>query len=355
MRIYLGIWIGWHLLMVACSDSSTKDHSGVTSTGNAGDVAGYVVARQGVGLGREQAVVALSSVDSALVVLSDAEGNVVDSMRSNREGAFRFRNISAGDYELTASLAGKKAFLTVTAEEMGAYVSRLQLGETSKWLMDTLPVGIYSALPGRVWSSITGRYSYDSANGSIRFIRTFDSDSILAGVWQVFFLDPEMFLWNPNQNGCTSRASFFSLASRMVEGNHWFYNGNLAEDYGGVATVCSQPLEGLPEMRLFGMSGLELQFNENGRMKGIFYDRSWCLTQSVSMAQIYGSSIPDDAQIAVRDCNSFQVNRTNGDSTIVRVLWLDLAAEWGEEEIRHGTSSWIRRGSWSQFSVEQPR
>lgn len=344
----------WFALLMSCSDSSDKDQSGVTSTGNAGDVAGYVVAQHGVGgLGRTHVAAAVVSVDSALVQILGEGGKILDSVRTNREGAFRFRNLPEGMEKVVASLNGMVASLDFEDIQEGEQISRLELGAGSQWIADTLPVGIYSAEPGPVWSPITGLYSYQADSSSIRFLRTFDSDTLTDTTWKLSFLDPEMLLWNPNQNGCSNKARFFSLAPGVVTENNWFYNGDLAEDFGTGNTLCSQALNGLPEMNRFGMSGFEMLFLDSSRFKGVFYDREYCLTEAVAMQDLYGATLPSAARMETQDCNSFRILQGDSDTTVVRVLWLDIAAEWGEEEIRRGDSSWVHRGPWREFSLER--
>lgn len=341
------------IFLSACSDSSTKEQSGVTSTGNAGDVAGYVVVQSGVGLSKQSAANSFGPVDSALVVIETEDGTVVDSMRSNLEGAFRFRKVPSGEYKLWAELDGQRTDLILSLEEQEEHVSRLALNEESVRLYDTVPVGLFSAEPGRVWLSVLGRYAYDATLGQIHFVRTFDGDSVDGGVWHMAFYDPEMYVWNPNQSSCNNKASFFSMAPQQLVGNHWFYNGDLAEDFGGEVSFCSQALLGLSEMNQLGVSGLEMQFGQKGAFKGIFYDGDWCLSEAVSLPEIYQSKLPLNAQMEIRDCNSFVVVQGENDSTTVRVLWLDMTAEWGEEEIRKGDSSWVHRGPWREFSLER--
>ena len=108
------------LLLLACT-AGIHDQAGVTSTGNAGELAGIVYADNSANLSRHAMVSAAQlPADSALVVLLNSVGAVVDSQHTNRDGGFLFRQLSQGSYSVYAVF--KQDTAKISAVQLSAEV-----------------------------------------------------------------------------------------------------------------------------------------------------------------------------------------------------------------------------------------
>ncbi len=337
------------LVLLACSGTSQEENAGVTSTGNAGEVAGIVVVELDAALSKTS--MTGTPVDSALVTIFDHNMQLIDSMRTNLEVSFWFRNVAPGDSYVRASLNDDVTEYDVHVEKGNQSLLDLVLnGESSELAANTLRIGLYSAKPGRVWQRLFFGYKYDEDLAQIDVTRWNSFDDSINGTWMVQFNNFQMNLRNQDQGTCEANRNFFSTLQYEVVDNNWFFNGDLAEEY-LTDDYCDDPLESFPEMKFFRMSGLELQFELSGVLKAALYDHQWCLSDAVDLNDVYRNGIPADAEVTIRDCNSFEVTTKDSVQYVVRVLWLDPGFGEGIEEIQSDGNVWVRRGLISEFSL----
>jgi len=337
----------WHMLVVvgllALLACTAQNHAGVTSTGNAGEIAGTVYDGVGVTMARQaMQAAAPQPADSAKVVLLNAAGSIVDSQRTNRDGGFLFRELDVGAYTVYAVFKQDTARLSsVQLTATQGYQALMTIGgQSGPAPKGASAVSLYSTEAGQVEQSFLLDYNYDSTHQQVKVTRRIGKTDSL-GIWSVSFQAVEMILRDTTQSSCTTGGHFFSTLPSQVQANNWFYNGDLRVDYIDASNLCGSPLPELQEMRTLNMGGLEMLFDST-QVRAKFYQSNWCLNSSTTFPSVYASFVTLGALDTI-DCNSIRaVNST--DTVVVRTLWYDPSAIAASLELTHRGSICIYTG-----------
>jgi|GEM_PF-4833783 len=328
--------------ILACS-FNVQDQSGVTSTGNSGELAGLVYDGQSVALARQNGFAANPHLaDSAKVILFDSKHIPLDSQYTNSDGSFLFRNLERGNYRVVAIFRGDSSVLSMVNLQAGQrYAAQMMIGGQS----GPAPVGeqaisLYSSNEGQVEQNVWLTFLENAAQAEVQVQRISGKDT-LRGNWMFTFQNMGLQLRDSAQAGCSKGGLFFSTLSGQIQDNNWFYNGDLRGDY-GAGDVCGNALPTLPEMQQLNMGGLELLFGRS-KLQAKFYESKWCFTRDVSQT-LWNLDTISNHNVEVVDCNSLRIISMKPDTVTIRTLWFDPGEAAVSEELSHNGSSCIYTG-----------
>jgi len=336
MKTNLGI-ITFMLLLWGLSACTLRDHAGVTSTGNAGEIAGFVYQNSSTALSRKFAATAdLNVQDSARVYLLNQSGALLDSMVTNVDGAFWFKALAAGTYGVRVVWGTDTALLeNIDLQKDEVYQASMILGGQSGTAGVSTPrVSVFATQPASYQIAITLAYLYDTATHSIVVTRDTGKANLIS-TWGITFSDPNMTLC-PSGKTCPPGLDYFSTNSGVIRNNNWFYNGSLETD--------SLVLGALPEMGILGVSNMELSFTDDS-LKVSLYDDSWCLLQDSHIMNYYAQIISDSMNLSAVNCNTLSISGIDNKTYQIRVLDFDALRLHTREEISDSSASCVRTGA----------
>jgi hypothetical protein len=340
-------------ILCACS-LKIKDQTGVTSTGNSGEIAGVVYDASSQALARQTLQASAPKVIySATVILRSASGVPLDSMQSNRDGTFWFRDLTDGVYQLSVFWEMDSTELrSIHLDQNELFQAQLVLvGQSGPLENSGRSISLYSSEPGLVEQSYWLDYIYDSTTQNLKIKRPV-GETFTEGSWITTFSNMDLALRNTSQNGCVQNGHFFSTLSNQIHGNNWYYNGDLLLDYPlGSSSRCQEPLIGLPEMNQMGMDGLLLQFDST-HVRARFASNDWCFTRDADWTRLSVAHL-SIGSFEIVNCNTFRLIKSTADTISIRILWIDLGAGTISEEVSTGKNSCIYTGTMDKLSASE--
>lgn len=331
MNPSIGPWAKiWHHLVcvaLACcwGCAKDKDISGVTSTGNAGEIAGIVMSENHSTLARWSMAAASGQdkgLQSAWVYRLDENGIKQDSALTDAFGLFAFDSVPAGVWTLRAVWEGDTAELQSVELPFGKIIKTLlNLKGRSEILADSwLPPGLHSAA-SRVDTLQYGMsYVFDSLSMHLNVKRLpagacgWSGGKAVEATWSVRRASLNLYLRNEEQSDCPE-LEFFSTLPNDMNHNNWFLNGSLRALRDTLPSSCTEPLPGLPEMLASGMETVTLHM-EGTTMRAVFSALDWCLLRDARGLD----SVPAGYSASMVDCITQKITPPSGGSEAAYTL-----------------------------------
>lgn len=313
--------IGWCLACMAIvglwACAKDNDLSGVTSTGNAGEIAGIVMPEGNSALGRwslAASTVQDKGLPHAWVYRIDERGIKQDSTLTDAFGLFAFDSVPEGVWTLKAVWEGETAELKGVELPFGKTLrTLLSLHGRSEILADSwLPPGLHSAA-SRVDTLQYGMsYVFDSLSLRLTVKRPsagacgWSGGEAIEALWSVRRASLNLYLRNAAESSCPE-LEFFSTLPNDMNHNNWFLNGSLRALRDTLPSSCTEPLPGLPEMLAAGMETVTLHM-EGGNLRAVFSALDWCLLRDARGLD----SVPAGYTASVKDCITQEITPQSG-------------------------------------------
>lgn len=272
------------VLLYSCTENAK--HTGVTSTGNPGEVAGIVVSQRPNHLAKpsliaQQAKDSLYPLRNALIIMS--KGNQkIDSTYSDALGYFHLDSIASGDYRLVAYFQNDSAVLeNLEVDSIHLNVQLTLYGSSQLLETSWTPSSTFSDQSDVAKILVPLRWSYEEQTQILTIYR------LKASLGQCAQATYDTAQWSVEWNALTMKLKepgcdafpFFSTAPEVLAGNSWFLNENL-QTYASVQNPspgCSGHLPLLKEMKKWNMQALRLDFKENGVLNAVLEGDLWCM------------------------------------------------------------------------------
>lgn len=295
----------------ACS-LNDRDHAGVTSTGNAGEIVGVVV-KPSSGQSLLLRTLMAAQMDEGLGIAAEvvyrynSDMRFQDSALTDIFGIFRFTDVKPGLWVLQAIIAGDTVRLgniQVQADQLSR--ARLQSGGGSSVIQETnwVPPGLHST-QSRI-DTIESRMTYTISTNRLLVTRSPRSvcgqsyGTPISSLWQFQISNMILSIHNPQQLSCPT-LTFFSTVPNQLENNAWFLNGDLRAMRDSLPATCTEPLAGVPELVQTGMETVTLHLN-GGELRVVLSALNWCLLRDAR-----GVLSTPSGTATMLDCTTMQV------------------------------------------------